>query len=241
MIANLANNATEQAKRNLTSTDVQKLKAEATKDAPKLAKLNSNSTFVSHCQAIDAHKELVGQCHEMNKLTHLANFANNATEQSKHNLTAAEVQKLKTEAAKEAPRLAKLNGNSTLVADCAIVDAGDKLKGECHKIQELTHLAMLNSNATALQAEETKRHLSADQMQKLKMKAAAAPAELQKLQGNSTLTAACTTIKDTRNHEAQEDSTTATTAMKSTSAAPGLLSGGAFAAAMCLLATLLAL
>src|SRR6201996_6858143 len=61
-----------------------------------------------------------GQCEEMSKLTKLTDLANNATKlselETKFNLTAAQINDIKTEAANATSRLQELQSNTTLTS-----------------------------------------------------------------------------------------------------------------------------
>ena len=142
------------------------------------------------------HKDIeLFECAEITRLTALTNLVNNSTAlaafESHHNLSSTEIQKLKGEAANATTKLTQLQSNTTLVHDCAVIDASEKLKAQCHKIDALTKLADLTNNATALQALESKHNLTSAEITKIKAEAANATAELTKLQSNATLVTAC--------------------------------------------------
>lgn len=133
-LTDLVNNSTKFASfsthHNLSAADQAKLQAKAANATTKLTTLQSNATLVSACATIDAAQKLKMQCKEMKALTKLTDVANNATAlaelQSKHNLTAAQVQKIKNEAANATTKLNKLKGNSTLVTACEDMKDGDE-------------------------------------------------------------------------------------------------------------------
>jgi len=141
------------------------------------------------------------ECKEMAKLTKLTSLANNATAlselETKHNLTAAEISKIKDSAANATTLLTKLQSNSTLVSQCAIVDAHEKVVQQCKEIATLKKLTAFANNATAMSELETKKNLTATEVSKIKEAAANATTKLTKLQSNTTLVAACSTIKTT--------------------------------------------
>ena len=142
------------------------------------------------------HKDFeLFQCAEITRLTALTNLVNNSTElaafESHHNLSSTEIQKLKGEAANATTKLTQLKSNATLIQDCAVIDASEKLKAQCHEIDALTKIVDLANNATALQALESKHNLTAAEITKIKDGAANATTELTKLQSNATLVAAC--------------------------------------------------
>jgi len=142
------------------------------------------------------------ECAELSKLTKLTSLANNATAlselETKHNLTAAEISKIKESAANATTKLTKLQSNTTLTAQCAVVDAHQKVVKECKEMSKLMKLTSLVNNATAMSELETKHNLTASEISKIKEGAANATTKLTKLQSNTTLVAACSTIKATK-------------------------------------------
>lgn len=72
-----------------------------------------------------------GQCKEIEQLTKLTSIMNNATAlsefETKHNLTAAQIDEFKAKAANATTRLTELQANSTLTTQCSIVNAEGKL------------------------------------------------------------------------------------------------------------------
>ena len=154
---------------------------------------NGNGTHHENNDCVKA------KCAEISRLTKLANLVNNSTKladyQAKHNLTSAEMQKLKDMAANATTKLAQLKSNTTLVNECATMQAAEKLKAQCKEMQELTKLVKLANNATALQDLQTKYNLTASQVQKIKNEAANATVKLTKLQSNSTLMVDCQNLK----------------------------------------------
>jgi hypothetical protein len=143
------------------------------------------------------------QCSEMSRLTKLVALVNNATKlselETKHNMTAAKITELKASAANATTRLTELQSNSTLTSQCAIVDAGEKLKGQCKEMKSLTKLMDVAGNATALSEMATKKNWTDAEMAKFKAHAANATMKLTKLTSNTTLVAACETIKKATN------------------------------------------
>lgn len=139
------------------------------------------------------------QCREMSHLTRLVDLVNNATKltelETKHNLTADKITRLKDSAANATTRLTELQSNTTLVSQCAIVDAGEKLKGQCKQMKMLTKMMDVAANATALSEMATKRGWTDAQTTKFKARAANATMKLDKLKSNTTLVDACSTIK----------------------------------------------
>lgn len=141
------------------------------------------------------------QCAEISRLTRLTSLVNNATAltelESKHNLTAAQIDDIKASATNATTRLTALQANTTLTTQCAVVNAGSKLKNQCKEMSRLTTLTALASNTTALSELQTKRNLTDAEMAKIKDSAQNATVKLTQLQSNTTLVAACQTIKTT--------------------------------------------
>ncbi|TID18731.1 HET-domain-containing protein [Venturia nashicola] len=139
------------------------------------------------------------QCSELSRLTKLVNLVNNATKltelETKHNMTADKITKLKASAANATSRLTELQSNTTLTSQCAVVDAGQKLKGQCKEIKMLTNMMDVAGNTTALSEMATKKNWTDAQVTKFKARAANATTKLNKLKSNSTLVNACATIK----------------------------------------------
>ncbi|KAF2405162.1 hypothetical protein EJ06DRAFT_15506 [Trichodelitschia bisporula] len=135
------------------------------------------------------------QCAEVKRLTTLTELAANTTQltelQTKQNLTVADIDDIKQAAANAKTRLTALRSNSTLIAACAVVEADNKLQSQCHQIQRLTKLAGLANNAAALQELQTRRNLTATQLDEIKVQASNATTRLRELQANTTLTASC--------------------------------------------------
>lgn len=125
-LTDLVNNSTAFASftshHNLTAAQQTKLKDQAANATTKLTTLKSNTTLINECTTIDASLKLAAQCKEMARLTKITDIANNATAladlQSKHNLTAAQVAKIKDEAANATSKLNTLKSNATLVSAC---------------------------------------------------------------------------------------------------------------------------
>jgi hypothetical protein len=137
------------------------------------------------------------QCNEISRLTQLTDFANNATKltelETKHNLTAAEIDDIKSAATNATAKLTELTANATLVSQCGAIAANKKLKSQCKEIQRLTEVTNLANNATFLSELQAKRNLTADQMDEIKSEAANATAKLQQLTSNATLASSCQT------------------------------------------------
>lgn len=135
------------------------------------------------------------QCAKMQKLEHVIDLVNNQTKfdafQKKHNLTQVEVDRLKNETAQDQTMLKTLQANATLVQECAVVEANQMLKRQCHEMAALTELVALSKNNTALQEFEAKHNKSAAWVAAFMERAANASTKLSKLQSNTTLVNAC--------------------------------------------------
>ncbi|KAE9371326.1 hypothetical protein N431DRAFT_545599 [Stipitochalara longipes BDJ] len=116
-----ASNATEvSTKANNNGTRITEIAAEASQGSTKLQQLQSNSTLVAICFIVDAHNKEKHQCEEIKGLEKFIAFANNSTalvDDTKNNVT--KINEIKAESSKAADRLANLQSNATLVADCA--------------------------------------------------------------------------------------------------------------------------
>ncbi len=133
------------------------------------------------------------QCGEVAKFTKLTELANNQTElDAKTKNDAAKAAKIKDEATKAAPKLAALQANATLIAECNQIFSVEATARDCGKIARLEKLNALVANATKLD-EETKNN--ATKAAELKAKASAGAGTLAALQSNATLAAICSAEK----------------------------------------------
>lgn len=188
------------------------------------------------------------QCAEISRLTALTDLVNNSTKfasfTSHHNLTAAQQTKLKDEAANATTKLNTLKSNSTLVSECATIDASSKLQAQCKEMSRLTKITDLANNATALADLQSKHNLTAAQVDKIKDEAANATTKLNAMKSNSTLVSACNDLK-AENNGAGTATASATAGAKATNSGAGgriaMLANGVFAAFSVGLAILLAL
>lgn len=182
----------------------------------------------------DGANNVKEKCVEINRLTELTNLVDNSTKladfQTKHNLTAAEMTKLKSEAANATATLKQLSSNTTLVSQCATINAAEKLKTTCKEMQGLSDVIALVNNATALQALQTKYNLTNAEVAKIKQGAANATAKLTMLKSNSTLVAACQKLESGMNGTMTGAASGTGTTLKSSVAATATGSGTASAA-----------
>ncbi|KAJ4323306.1 hypothetical protein N0V94_001922 [Neodidymelliopsis sp. IMI 364377] len=134
-------------------------------------------------------------CKKLRKLEVLSNLAANQTKLddwvSKGKLDTAEVDAIKAKAANATAELQTMQSNTTLVGECAVVNAERKSVGQCKQMKKLAKLAALAGNETAMTAFETKKGLNETGIEKLKTWIAEASTKLQEMQSNTTLTDFC--------------------------------------------------
>lgn len=110
-------------KGKLTTDDVTTLKAKAANSTATLQTLQSNTTLVDECNAINANKKVKAQCAGMKQLAKLAAMATNQTALdafvAKKKLNDTQVTDLKDKIAKSQTKLQEMQSNSTLTALCA--------------------------------------------------------------------------------------------------------------------------
>jgi hypothetical protein len=135
-------------------------------------------------------------CKEMSKLTFLTSLAANQTKLdelvAKGKMNTAKVDALKAKATAAAPKLQALSSNTTLTAECATLDANEKMKMECKNMKKLQGLADLANNATAMKAFAAHKKLNATQVDHLMEGLQDKATKLKALQANTTLTNFCT-------------------------------------------------
>ena len=134
-------------------------------------------------------------CAKMAKLTALTNLAANQTkldaQLAKGKLNQTEIDDLKAKAANATTTLQTMQANTTLVSECAVVDAHQKVLGQCKQIKSLQKLSDLANNQTAMDALTQKKQLNDTQVAKLDERIANATAKLKEMQTNTTLTDLC--------------------------------------------------
>lgn len=145
---------------------------------------------------MDAGTSINRECRQMAKLTKITELAANQTKLdamvAKGKLDAAGVDKIKQKAANATTELQTLQSNTTLVQECQVVDAHQKVVGECKAMKKLEKLANMANNQTAmLEAIAQKKGLNDTQLAKLQQRIASATAKLQDMKGNTTLTDLC--------------------------------------------------
>ena len=147
---------------------------------------NGNDTSASPDRALKKN------CRKIRKLTSLTALASNQTKidelVAQGRLTADGVTQLQAHAANATTILQTLQSNSTLVAQCDIINAQRKDAKQCNQIQRLTSLAELAGNQTAL--DEIAARFGMNET-RLEEKVTQAATKLQELETNTTLTDFC--------------------------------------------------
>lgn len=147
-------------------------------------------------QSANPEKALKQTCKKMRNLNAVSMLAANQTKLDSWvaagKLDQAGVDALKAKAATATTELKTMQSNTTLVTECAAVDAERKSVSQCMQMKQLTKLATLAGNATALAAFEQKKKMNDTQIEMFKTKIADAPAKLKEMMSNTTLTTFCT-------------------------------------------------
>ncbi|KAF2267236.1 hypothetical protein CC78DRAFT_541892 [Lojkania enalia] len=144
-------------------------------------------------------------CHQLRKLTQLTELASNQTQLSalvvSGQLDEGKVAEIQQNAAKANAILQAMQANSTLVDECAVVDAHLQVVHECKQMAKLTKFVELGNNQTAMQ-EIMPKIGNGTRAERFMENFVDATAKLQELQSNATLTGLCkgelngTTSKD---------------------------------------------
>ncbi|KAF2249197.1 hypothetical protein BU26DRAFT_505266 [Trematosphaeria pertusa] len=165
-------------------------------------------------------------CRKMAKLEKLTALAANQTKLdamvAKGKLNQTEVDAIKAKAANVTSELQTMQANTTLVSTCLVVDAHQKVVGECKQMNKLTKLAALANNQTAMDAFMQKKNIT--DMTKLQAKIANATTKLKTLQSNTTLTNLCTQL-DQQKGAASDGTAAASGTAGSAAASTGSSSG----------------
>ena len=200
------------------ATKVEEIKTKASAASIKLAPLLKNETLVEDCAIIAAAELLEHECKEILTLERLIALAANATEiADKTNNNATKIEEIKSKASSAASQVCRscnilmqlshhfsyiferddanlsiqlqvFNSNATLIEDCAIFFAAEKLERECKLLKELEKFTEFASNQTAV-ADKTKGNATATS--EIEAKASEDATLLAILKGNSTLVSAC--------------------------------------------------
>jgi hypothetical protein len=141
-------------------------------------------------------------CKEMSKLTFLTTLAANQTKLdelvAKGKMNATKVDELKAKAAAATTKLQTLTSNTTLTAECAMMNANMEMKHQCKEMKKLQKFTMLASNTTAMDAFAAHKKLNATQVDHLKATLQTMGTKLKALQANTTLTAFCKQMKQAK-------------------------------------------
>ncbi|KAJ4406841.1 hypothetical protein N0V91_004271 [Didymella pomorum] len=177
-------------------------------------------------------KALKKSCQKMRKLDALSQIAANQTKLdawvAQGKLNTAEVDALKAKAANATAELQTMQSNTTLVSECAVVNAERKSVNQCMQMKMLTKLAALAGNETAMTAFEEKKKLNETGIEKLKTKIAEAQTKLKDMQSNTTLTDFCTQRAQQQQQkggdstDSSSDGTSTSQAQQATGGASGL-------------------
>jgi hypothetical protein len=134
-------------------------------------------------------------CKKMRKLNILTSLASNQTKLDEWvangMLTATKAKKIKAKASKATSKLQALQSNSTLVSQCAIVNADIDTNRQCKQMKTLTQLAELAGNKTAMFEFQTRRDLNETVMEMLRERIQDASKTLETMKANATLTDLC--------------------------------------------------
>lgn len=151
---------------------------------------NGNNTDTS------PEKTLKKQCRKLRNLERITSIASNQTKidelVAKGMITAADVTELKAKAANATTTLESLQSNTTLVAECNIVNAHRKDVDQCRMIQSLTRLTEIAGNQTALKKFAAKKGMNETRLQE---KVTEAETKLKEMETNTTLKDFCAQTK----------------------------------------------
>lgn len=144
----------------------------------------------------DPEHALKKSCKKLRKLNALSQIAANQTKLdawvAEGKLDIAEVGVIKAKVANATAELQTMESNTTLINECAVMNAERKSINQCKQMKMLTKLAALAGNETAMTAFEQKKRLNETGIEKLKAKIAEAQTKLTDMQSNTTLTDFCT-------------------------------------------------
>lgn len=188
-LMDLANNQTKLDKvTQNNATKAAEIKAKAAAEASTLSTLQANATLMSECSKVFAAGETRKSCAQMARLQRLEKLVANATalaEATKNNATKAA--ELQAKAKAEAGTLASLQANATLGQLCAV----ERTKQTCRAMTQLQKVVNQAANSTFLndrfKGNQTK-------IAAFQARAAKAQTKLAAMQGNSTLTSACSAL-----------------------------------------------
>jgi DNA polymerase III alpha subunit len=135
------------------------------------------------------------QCAQIRKLTALTTLASNQTKLdtlvSSGEMSEKKAGQVKAKASVATTKLQALTANSTVAAQCAIINAERKMKQNCRQMKRWEKLTNLASNATALDAFAAQKNMNATKLATLKAMLQKVETRLQEMQANTTLMAFC--------------------------------------------------
>jgi hypothetical protein len=113
-----------QERHNLTQSELGDIKAKMTVEQERLKTLQTNTTLMQECAALESGRQLRANCREMRRLAEIIDLAANQTAledfNTKHDLPADWIAGLLEKATNATAKLKEMNGNSTLVAACEV-------------------------------------------------------------------------------------------------------------------------
>lgn len=134
-------------------------------------------------------------CKRIRALTILTNVANNQTAMdamlAKGKFDAEQIAFIKSNMASVAAELDSLKSNTTLTAQCDVVNARRKVARQCRRMKRLEKLSALANNQTAYNQHLTTEVLNGKKVDELKKKVEKAKVKLQALKSNTTLVNLC--------------------------------------------------
>ncbi|KAF2628255.1 hypothetical protein BU25DRAFT_421236 [Macroventuria anomochaeta] len=146
--------------------------------------------------AASAHRSVQGTCKRIAALTNLSNMVANQTRMdtllADRKLTQEQVDYMETKKDAIKSELQRLSSNTTLVAECDVINAHSKAVKDCKKLDKLEKLAELANNKTAYDEHLAGEILNQKQTEQLKKNMEDAEIKLQELRSNSTLIGLCT-------------------------------------------------
>lgn len=129
-IVKLASNTTKlDAKLKGNETKVAEFQSKASAAASQLSTMQSNTTLMSTCSAIDEAEKTKATCHEMDALQQVVALAANTTKlESKLKGNTTKIAKFQEEASKAQTKLDSMTSNTTLTDACASVTSDKESK-----------------------------------------------------------------------------------------------------------------
>jgi len=162
----------------------------------------------SSADASSAEGSVKGTCKRIAALTNLSNMAANQTRLdtllASKKLTQEQVDNILSKKDAINAELQQLSSNSTLTAECGVINAHRKVVEGCNKLDKLEKLVELANNKTAYDEHLAGEILNQKQTEQLKKNMETAELKLQELRSNSTLVELCTNEVGLRQNGAAE-------------------------------------